>query len=369
MTAGAGGLGLCAAITALIQGTLGLLLIERARALATSDSSRAESWLTFGEPISHYASALAILAVVIAWVATVGSIDLSPDLMRISRFLREFDAAQLFPAAATLLISAAVCVFTVRAKRLISWLYAAVVFGSVGLCLLLASQTGWSLGTMGVTTLVVMNLLVVLARIVRSNRQRVASLLHVPESSCHRPFIEVPLLVTAGLLILQIGLLTGVLTDPGTASLEWPWLWVNLLGGSLFFHSMYLLPNSAIAHLLVASSIVGVLGVCQSSGAVLTPDVSLAIVALGWGTVAALLNRARGKALLARFGLPLCSSDRVQGEQILVRWSIGLMVVSVASALPIGLMIHPNFPNVAITLLVATVACHVGWTALAECSW
>ena len=82
-----------------------------------------------------------------------------------------------------------------RIQKQMGWLYAAVIQGTVGLCLLVQSQTAWPAVAMTVATLVLMNLLVALARIIRAKQRSVESILGLSESNCERPFYQWPLVV------------------------------------------------------------------------------------------------------------------------------------------------------------------------------
>ncbi len=350
------GLGPSAAITALILGIVGLFLIENARAVTEAKPSVADTRLTFGEPISHFASGLAMLAVVLAMFAAIDALGLSPEMPEVAGF----DLSQLVPPAATLLISATVCLLTVRAQRDGRWLYGAVILGSGGLCLLVESQAGWSLGVMTVGTLILMNLLVASARVIRANRGRFESVLGLSDANCERPFFQWPLLFTTALLISQGFYLATILAGSETVLFQWPWLWVSLLSGGVFFHILYLQPHSACVHLLAGASVVGVLGICVAGGMRLTPDVALCALGLTWGVVAGLLNRAIGTRTTALLGLPLASNQRGIGERLLLSWSVGLILLSIAITIPMQMVLFPGFPNVTVTLFLALMAGVIG---------
>ncbi len=354
------GLGPNAALTALVLGTIGLLLVEHARSIADSNPTGSASRLTFGEPISHFASGLSIVAILLAAISVIRSLGLTLDLQATEKILSQIDLSAILPLAGTLLISAAVCLLSVRVQKHVIWLYGTVVLGSGGALLLIETQMHWEAGMLAIVSLLVMNILVSSALIVRANRPWVESLLGLSHSRCERPFYEWPLLLTALLLVGQSIYLAYMVRVGAAGGSSWPWLWVNLLGGAVFFQVLYLRQQSDDVHLLLGSSVVGLTGIGLSTGWAITPDVALAMLGIAWGLVAGLLQLSVGKRTVRLLRLPLASSQRQSIEKILLGWSIGLLLLSLIITIPVAVMFRPAIPNVTIVLLIATLATVIG---------
>ena len=125
----------------------------------------------------------------------------------------------------------------------------------------------------------------------------------------------------------------------------------------LFFHVMYLQPQPALLHLLVASTVVGFFGACLARGWDITPDVALSVMGFVWGMVAIQFNRPIGRRILSMLRLPLTEDEESVSARALVGWAVGMTGVAVAITLPIYWMARPDFPNLSVTLLLSAVTC------------
>jgi hypothetical protein len=353
---GFNGLGPSAAIMACFLAIVGLLLIENSRAVVTSNPGLSESRLTFGEPISHSASALSVFAVAISLIALIGSQELFKMLFQISEVHGSHDLSPLTASAATLLISATVCLLSVRAQREIRWLDGVVVLIGVGLCLLIEIATSWSFGGMAVAAMLEMHAFVAMARFIRSERVRVASMLGLSEANCERPFIQWPWGLTTAVVILHSVYLANGFFGAESAGLDWTWHWTNLLCVAFYFHLLYVHPRAVYLHQMVFASMVGILGLCISSGMMVTPDVGLSALAIGWLGLSELLARSFGKRVISLLRLPLTSSQREAGQRWLLYWTIGLVLLSLVTTIPVQTVYRPGFPNVFVTVVLATLA-------------
>ncbi len=348
-------LGPVAAITALIFALIGLLLLETSPAGDEAKPAEDDFRRTYGDPISNFAAGLSVLAVAVALIDVIGSVEMSWELLNNPAAIAERDVPPLLPAAITLLVSAATCMLSVRLQKQIGWLYAAVILGTAGLCLLLESQTDWTRGEMVVATLLLMNLLVVLARIIRANRRSVESTLGLSASNCERPFYQWPLVVATSLLAAHSILVASVLTDLAASglqstALQWPWLWVTLLAGGLYLHALWLQTRSVFVHLLVWTTVAGVIGACISSDTAITSDDAVVAVGLGWGALALGLlvvdhiTRRRGEKEAAT---PLFSGI---GDSII---TIVYLLISGLAIAPVAL--STPAPSVALSMVAVSI--------------
>lgn len=352
-------LGPNAVLVALLPGGVGLWVVENARRLANEQPAITASRLAFGEPMSHFAAGLAIVAASLA----VFALGLSQELRQSGGVWARIDFASLLSVSITFLVASIVCVMRVRVQQRIGWLYAAVVLASSGLLMLIQSQLAWAPAELAVGTLFLMNLLVLSARWVRSNQIRVGDFLGLRDASCERPFYEWPLVCTAGLFAGQCVYLSVMYTrllirggDAALGSDTWPWFWVNLLSGMIFFQIFCLQLRAAYLHLLVGSTVVCLAGIGLSSHWTITPDVAIALLGFSWGAVAAVFNRSPGVRTTSLLRLPLESSQREQGERLLLGWAAGLVLLALATTIPVSWLLTNSLWNLMVVLAIATLA-------------
>lgn len=356
------GLGPNAVLVALLLGGVGLWLVEKGRRLASKHPDIAASRLTFGEPLSHFAAGLAIVAASLATVA----LGLSQQLRQVEGSFARIDLALLLSVSITYLVASIVCLMSVRVQQRIGWLYAGIVLASSGLLMLMQSQLVWTPSTLAVGTLILMNLLVLSARWVRANQNRVGDFLGLRDASCERPFYEWPLVCTAGLLVGQcvyLGVMCLRILTPGGDALgvapggdTWPWFWVNLLSGMIFFQIFCLHLKAVYVHLLVVSSVICLAGIGLSSDWAITPDVAIALLGVIWGVVAAVIDRPIGARIIGLLRLPLESDQREQGERLLFGWASGLVALALAIAVPVSLLLTNSLWNLMVVLAIVTLA-------------
>ncbi len=346
-----------AAVTALVLSGLGLVLMEWVRWRSTTQPDAAASLLTFAQPLSNYGAVLAMGASLVSVMIAIGTSDYDGGQTLVTSIADWLDSLPIGPVALTFSIAAVVSLLTVRASRVAIWLDVAVVLGSSGLLLLANDAMNWSTATLTLFALVSMNGLVVIARLVRFGAHRIESLLGLTDAACERSFFRWPAVVATGCLILQtvyllLILLGEVQMDPG-----WTWLLNGLLGAVLFFHIMYLQPQPALLHLLLASTVVGFFGACRARGWDITTDVALSVMGFVWGMVAIQFNRPIGARVLSMLRLPLSEDEEAVSARALVGWAVGMTGLAVAITLPIYWIIRPDFPNLSVTLLFSSMTC------------
>lgn len=352
-------LGPNAVFVALLLGGVGLWLVENARRLASKQPAITASRLAFGEPMSHFAAGLAIVAAALAAFALGLSL-----LLRLSEgSTARIDFTLLLSVSITFLVAAIVCLMSGRVQQWIGWLYAAVILASSGLLMLIQSQLVWAPANLAVVTLVLMNLLVLFARWIRSHQIRVGDFLGLRDASCERPFYQWPLVCTAGLFAGQCVYLSVMYSrllirggDAAVGGDTWPWFLVNLLSGMIFFQIFCLHLRAAYVHLLVGSSVVCFAGIGLLSHWTITPDVAVALLGFSWGVVAAVINRSPGVRMTSLLRLPLESSQREQGEKLLLGWAAGLVLLALAITIPVSWLLTISLWNLMIVLAIATLA-------------
>ncbi len=217
-------------------------------------------------------------------------------------------------------------------------------------------------------TVLVMNGLLGLAHLVLRNRDRVAALFGVPDASCETAFCLWPLLATVGVVVGQaayfvliiLGAVEGI--DP-----HWSGLGTPLLAGLFFLYNYYLLGGRRSVHLLIAASLTG--GLWFAALGWLTVDVAIALLALWWVVVAAVLMRGAGYSVLESMGFQLEGAERDRRMKLLQDWVGAFLFLSLAVTVPTWLFVEPLFPNTGLTLLLVTFGCMVAgylwkWAAL-----
>ncbi len=342
------GLGPGAASTALALAIVSRWLVAGARSNTTTSPTSAALRLTFGEPLSHYSSALVFVAISLTAMTFIqGLPSAAEELIEL-----RLDLAEVFATGLTLFLSSLVCFLSAAVQKRIGWLYASVVLGSCGLLLLLKSLTDWSAPAMAVSGLILMNLLVASAQLIRSRRTLSESLLGFDGESCLRPCYQWPLVITYTAIFGQsiyLGwayFLFVTQAVAGRASVavesEWPWLSVNLLIAGVCLQSLNSHRKSAFAHLLVASSLIGFAGNGLTANWAISPDVAIGILGIAWGGLALLLNHTLGEQLARWIRLPLEGEWREHAESILRNWAIGLLVLALLLSLPVAAVLRPR---------------------------
>lgn len=360
------GLGPGAASSALALAIVSRWLVAGARSNTTTSPTSAALRLTFGEPLSHYSSALVFVAIFLtAMTFMQGLPSAAEELIEL-----RLDLAEVFATGLTLFLSSLVCFLSAAVQKRIGWLYASVVLGSCGLLLLLKSLTDWSAPSMAVSGLILMNLLVASAQLIRNRRTLSESLLGFDGESCLRPCYQWPLVITYTAIFGQtiyLGWAYFLLVTQavaGRASVvvesEWPWLSANLLIAGVCLQSLNSHRKSAFAHFLVASSLIGFAGNGLTSNWAISPDVAIGLLGIAWGGLALLLNHTLGEQLARRFRLPLEGDWREQAESILRNWAIGLLVLALVLSLPVAAVLRPSYPNFFAVLVMATGATLIG---------
>ncbi|TWU39269.1 hypothetical protein [Novipirellula artificiosorum] len=362
---GSAAVGLTAAMTALGMISSGLWLLERSRSASDTTTERTGYRLSFGQPLSHVGPGLSFVAIGIALGSVLVSLMAGPGARGLVETFTSLDWALLRPTAVTILIAAAVSLLAVRAQSKILWLYSAVALAIVGLCLLGKTQFHGSVALAVIGALMLLNAIVVVARVVHRQHASVASLLRVAQDdstrlTCARPLFEIPALFTAVLLLVQLTYLAWLLLGNQALAFSWPWLWAGLFSGGLFFHVMYLRPRSEYVHLLVISSVTGIIGTVMSYHSLLTVDVALSVLGIAWGTVAFVIDRPLGRRLAIGFRLSWSSQHRCRAERHLVGWSAGLIAGSLAFAVSNAVGLLSGEANMTTTLLLATFATAIG---------
>ena len=268
--------------------------------------------------------------------------------------------AEFGSLTATLLIASAVYLVSTRAMREWRWLYPSVILGSLGVLVFL--RLNLPSGLFILSVLLLMNLLVVFARWIQANEGRVGSLLGISGAACERPFYQWPFLVTAVVVLGQGGFfLLTLLHLASPADPHWPWAVTPVLACGLFLHLFYLERRTDFAHVLIGSSLLGLLGAAASSNWLLAPDLAVAVLGLLWGLVAGGLVSPRGDSVLEILRLRMDGQERNALSQAVAGWSVGLLVLAMAITVPIWTMhIQPNFPSTGLTLLLAAVGFAVG---------
>ena len=142
---------------------------------------------------------------------------------------------------------------------------------------------------------------------------------------------------------------------------HWPWAVTPVLACGLFLHLFYLERRTDFAHVLIGSSLLGLLGAAASSNWLLAPDIAVAVLGLLWGLVAGGLVSPRGDSVLEIMRLRMDGQERNTLSQTVAGWSVGLLVLAMVITVPTWTMhIQPNFPSTSLTLLLAAVGFAVG---------
>jgi hypothetical protein len=360
------GLGPNAAIMALLLGGVGLRLVEHARGLMSQHPASAASRMTFGEPMSHFASGLAIIATALSAFA----LGLSQQLSQGEGRLFQSEFALLRSASITFLVTSVVCLISVRVQQWLGWLYAAVILASCGILMLIQSQLAPAPETLAVGTLALMNLLMAFARWARNNHDRVGNFLGLRDAGCERPFHEWPVVCATGLLagqIVYLGMMYSSLLfhvgEPLDAALiggTWQWICASLLAGWIFLQAYRMHLKVQFVHLLILSSVICIAGIGLSSHWMITPDVAITLLGVMWGAVAAVINHSSGAQVSRLIRLPLDSSQQEQGEKLLLGWASRLVLLGLALSLPVSWLLADSLWNLAMVLAIATLAALCG---------
>ncbi|WP_145219254.1 hypothetical protein [Planctomycetes bacterium TBK1r] len=355
--AGVLSIGPAAALTALFLSGAGLLTMEWGRIESVTKPHRAAGIVTFARPLSNFAVGLAMAASLAAILIAIGTAGYDTGPVLITSFAPWVQRLALGPIALTLTLAAVVSLLTVRASRKVIWLDVAVVLGSTGPLLLVNDAMGWSAASLMFIALIAMNGLVVMARLVKFGSQRVQSWLGLSDACCERSFYRWPLVVASGCLLVQSVSLLLIRSGVAEPDPNWNWLLGGGLCVALFFHVIYLRPHPALVHLLIASTVISFFGACLKRGWDVTPDVALSVMGLVWGMIAVPLNRSVGKRMLSILRLPITATEEAAMGRALVGWAMGMTSLAVAITFPIFRIVRPDFPNLTVTLLLASISC------------
>ena len=352
-----GGLGLNAAVTAVVLGVIGFVITEKAKAISESDPSAANTRLIFGEPIAHFSCFLAMVAVGMASFTLASAFG---PLIKIQTVNASSEAiGSLLPFGFTLLVSSACCFLNTRIQRHIAWLYAGVFFGLVGLISILEGRMCWSWGPLTVNTLLLMNLCVAYARLLQTSKKRFHAILGLPSANCEQPFVAWPVLATTLVLLGQLCLLGATISGVNTAE---PWVWIanSFLGCLLYLQVLYVSQKTAYLHAIVGYSLAGALGFAVATGWTITIDVVFISLSIICGIAAATLDRPIGKRALDFLRLPVDATQRNRGERLFSGWAIAFAIIAITLTIPTAIYFQPSYPNVTIVLFSATLATFAG---------
>ncbi|QDV46061.1 hypothetical protein Enr13x_59650 [Stieleria neptunia] len=355
--AGLASIGPAAAWTAVILSGLGLLTMEWGRMESVKKPHRAAGILTFARPLSNFGVGLAMAASLAAILVAVGTAGYDTGPLLITSLAPWLQRLALGPIAVTLTLAAAVSLLTVRASRNAIWLDVAVVLGSTGPLLLANQAMDGSAASLMLMALITMNGLVVMARLVQFGSRRFQVWLGLSDACCERSFYRWPLVVASGCLVVQSVSLLLIRSGVAEPDPNWNWLLGGGLCAALFFHVMYLRPHAALLHLMVASTVISFFGACLKRGWDVTPDVALSVMGFVWGMIAVQFHRDIGKRVLSILRMPMPAAEEAAAARALVGWAIGMTSLAVAITFPIFRIVRPEFPNLSVTLLFASISC------------
>ncbi len=342
-------LGVTTAGFSMVLACVGLVLLNKlswVKAGETVSTFRS----VYGEPLVHLALVFPLLAV--GFVVSQFDFTQGVQTGTVAGLLLSLGTAAGF----TFLVAALTYLVAVRATGEERLLHPSVILGGLSLLVFVESLFQFDPGPFLLVTIMVMSVLLGLAHLVLRNRDRVGTLLGVPEANCETAFYLWPLVAAVGVVLGQaayffliiIGAVGGI--DP-----HWSGLGTSLLACLFFFYFFYLERGQKSVHLLVAASLTGSLWFAAVGW--LTVDVAIALLGLLWVVVAAVLMRGPGYRALEGMGFQLDSKERHSLIKLLQDWVGALLLLSLAVTVPTWVLLEPFFPNTGLTLLLVTFGC------------
>jgi hypothetical protein len=307
------------AMTSMVLGLLGWLLVEGTKNPSSNPTTKAATRLTFGEPISHFASCLSIGAVLLA----IGTFGEQIGMLSFESQVSADSAGDLATLGGTLLIVAGTCLVSIRAQGVTWWLYAATLCGSLGLISVLQSQTGWSQQALILNWMLLMTGFAAVARLLHQ-APRVHQLLATDANSITISFVAWPTISSIACVVCQLTNIGLMLTTKSSHS-DWPWIPISVLSATVFLHAAYLSRHRFWMHAIILCTLSGLVGWSLESLSPISPTIAVAVAGSFLTFLSMNMRLASGKQLLDWLAFRSSPGIRTQHQRDLLTWGAALL--------------------------------------------
>lgn len=349
-------LAFCMASAAFIKAIIGLGIIEVSKSSLNLSPTISKKSEIFGLPFSITALGLALSATVLVTYSILFECLAFAEPDSISSILTAKGLSMLLPNASTLLVITSTSFIFLRLFNKKLFLYSVIVSGFFGSFGLLAYFTDSSNSTLVTLAMLLANALLILAYIYQSRRESICSMFRLTGSETDNPFSNFALVAAATSMTMHTALLTFSFTNAVSAPSSLASLMVIPLSLLFFLQLLYIRPSRWHADLLVVTSIYGCLAFNNFSHASAPLDICIAILAIFWGGLAAILTTKTGETLLRSIRLPSDSVLREKGEAFLRHWARRILMTSVIVCLFKSQFAEQYPPTSTWMLLLVTLA-------------